>query len=41
MAIAVRAYRWRDARTVMRYGAILAVKGGTSGQLARWFNDVK
>ena len=37
----MQAYRCRDARTVMRYGARLAVKSGTCARLARRFNDVK
>lgn len=37
----MQAYRWRDARTVMRYGARLAVESGASARLARRFNDVK
>lgn len=31
----MQAYRWRDARTVMRYGARLAAKSGASARLAR------
>ncbi|WP_145206796.1 tyrosine-type recombinase/integrase [Sphingobium sp. B2] len=31
----MQAYRWNDARTVMRYGARLAVKSGASARLAR------
>lgn len=33
----MQAYRWRDARTVMRYGARLALKSGASARLARRF----
>ena len=36
----MQAYRWRDARTVMRYGARLATKSGASARLARRFNEV-
>jgi len=35
----MQAYRWRDARTVMRYGARLATKSGASARLARRFHD--
>jgi integrase len=33
----MQAYRWRDAKTVMRYGAKLAAKSGASARLARRF----
>lgn len=36
----MQAYRWRDARMVMRYGTRLAVKRGASARLARRFNDL-
>ncbi len=33
----MHAYRWRDARTVMRYGAKLAARSGASARMAaRW-----
>ena len=35
----MQAYRWRDARTVMRYGARLATKSGSSARLAKRFSD--
>ena len=35
----MQAYRWRDARTVMRYGARLATKSGASARLAKRFSD--
>jgi integrase len=35
----MQAYRWRDARTVLRYGAKLAAKSGASARLARRFSD--
>lgn len=35
----MQAYRWRDARTVMRYGAKLAAKSGASARLAKLFSD--
>lgn len=35
----MQAYRWNDARTVMRYGAQLAVKSGASARLARRFSE--
>jgi hypothetical protein len=35
----MQAYRWRDARTVMRYGAKLAMKSGTSARLAKRFSE--
>ena len=34
----MQAYRWRDARTVMRYGARLATQNGASARLARRFS---
>lgn len=34
----MQAYRWRDAKTVMRYGAKLAAKSGASARLARRFS---
>ncbi len=34
----MQAYRWRDAKTVMRYGARLAAKSGASARLAKRFN---
>lgn len=34
----MQAYRWRDARTVMRYGARLAAKSGASARLAARFD---
>jgi integrase len=33
----MQAYRWRDAKTVMRYGARLATKSGASARLAKRF----
>lgn len=33
----MQAYRWRDSKTVMRYGAKLAAKSGASARLARRF----
>jgi hypothetical protein len=33
----MQAYRWRDARTVLRYGARLAAKSGASARLAQRF----
>jgi integrase len=33
----MQAYRWRDAKTVMRYGAKLAAKSGASARLAKRF----
>ncbi len=30
----MQAYRWRDPKTVMRYGAKLAAKGGASARMA-------
>ncbi|WP_121120134.1 tyrosine-type recombinase/integrase [Croceibacterium ferulae] len=36
----MQAYRWRDARTVMRYGSRLAARSGASARLAERFNDV-
>ncbi|KHL24314.1 integrase [Croceibacterium mercuriale] len=35
----MQAYRWRDARTVMRYGARLAARSGASARLAERFSD--
>ena len=35
----MQAYRWRDARTVMRYGARLAAKSGASARLAQRFSQ--
>ncbi len=35
----MQAYRWRDARTVMRYGARLATKSGASARLAKRFSE--
>jgi integrase len=35
----MQAYRWRDARTVLRYGAKLAAKSGASARLARRFSE--
>lgn len=37
----MQAYRWRDARTVMRYGSKLAAKSGASARLARRFSDTR
>ena len=34
----MQAYRWRDARTVMRYGAKLAAQSGASARLAMRFS---
>jgi hypothetical protein len=34
----MQAYRWRDANTVMRYGAKLAPKSGASARLAKRFS---
>ncbi|PTS89721.1 hypothetical protein DBR17_02730 [Sphingomonas sp. HMWF008] len=31
----MQSYRWRDPRTVLRYGAKLAVKSGASARLAK------
>lgn len=33
----MQAYRWRDAKTVMRYGSKLAAKSGASARLAKRF----
>lgn len=33
----MQAYRWRDARTVMRYGSKLAARSGASARLAKRF----
>jgi len=35
----MQAYRWRDARTVMRYGAKLAARSGASARLAERFSE--
>lgn len=35
----MQAYRWRDPKTVMRYGAKLAAKSGASARLARRFAE--
>lgn len=35
----MQAYRWRDARTVMRYGAKLAARSGASARLAKRLAD--
>ncbi|NML95918.1 tyrosine-type recombinase/integrase [Novosphingobium olei] len=35
----MQAYRWRDARTVLRYGAKLAAKSGASARLAKRFAE--
>ena len=35
----MQAYRWRDAKTVMRYGARLAPKSGASARLTKQFED--
>jgi integrase len=35
----MQAYRWRDAKTVMRYGAKLAAKSGASARMAARFRD--
>jgi hypothetical protein len=35
----MQAYRWRDPKTVMRYGARLAAKSGASARLARRFQE--
>ena len=35
----MQAYRWRDPKTVMRYGARLAAKSGASARLAKRFAD--
>jgi len=35
----MQAYRWRDARTVLRYGSRLAAKSGASARLAKRFSD--
>ena len=35
----MQAYRWRDAKTVMRYGAKLATKSGASARLAKRFEE--
>ena len=36
----MQAYRWRDPKMVMRYGAKLAAKGGSSARMARRFGGV-
>ncbi len=36
----MQAYRWRDPKTVMRYGARLAAKSGASARLAKRFGDL-
>jgi hypothetical protein len=33
----MQAYRWRDPKTVMRYGAKLAAKSGASARMAARF----
>ncbi|WP_133085172.1 tyrosine-type recombinase/integrase [Novosphingobium sp. TCA1] len=35
----MQAYRWRDARTVLRYGSKLAAKSGASARLAKRFSE--
>lgn len=35
----MQAYRWRDARTVLRYGAKLTAKSGASARLAQRFGE--
>jgi len=35
----MQAYRWRDPNTVMRYGAKLAAKSGSSARLAKRFAE--
>ena len=35
----MQSYRWRDARTVMRYGARLAAKSGASARIAKRFAE--
>jgi integrase len=35
----MQAYRWRDPKTVMRYGAKLAAKSGASARMAARFRD--
>ena len=35
----MQAYRWRDPRTVMRYGAKLAAKSGAGARMAARFSD--
>lgn len=37
----MQAYRWRDAKTVMRYGAKLAAKSGASARMAARFQPPK
>ncbi|MEL0251922.1 MAG: tyrosine-type recombinase/integrase [Novosphingobium sp.] len=36
----MQAYRWHDARTVMRYGAKLATKSGASARMAKKFSEL-
>lgn len=38
LAAIMQAYRWRDPKTVMRYGAKLAAKSGASARLAKRFS---
>lgn len=35
----MQSYRWRDARTVMRYGAKLATKSGASARMSNRFSE--
>ena len=35
----MQSYRWRDARTVMRYGAKLAAKSGASARMSKRFSE--
>lgn len=35
----MQAYRWRDARMVMRYGARVSAKNGASARLAKRFSE--
>lgn len=35
----MQAYRWKDVRTVMRYGARVSAKSGASARLARRFSE--
>ena len=35
----MQAYRWRDAKTVMRYGEKLAAKSGASARMAARLKD--
>jgi integrase len=39
LPVIMQAYRWRDARTVMRYGARLVAKSGASARLAKRFAE--